>query len=170
MMKYTTISAAAVALGISHKTDAFTALQIITTPQKVHHAATLDDVVVSEDEVKAVNSKDLKRQQLKQALLGRLGDTNTNSRYDPVLCDPFTQESLSLSSIKGPILGGARSGGVRLSLTSESGDTFEGRTNTYINLNTMYMFVFLYLFIYFYLDWVELQGRGSGLIIIFKYI
>ena len=133
MMKYTTISAAAVALGISHKTDAFTALQI-TTPQKVHHAATLDDVVVTEDEVKAVNSKDLKRQQLKQALLGRLGDTNTNSGYDPVLCDPFTQESLSLSSIKGPILGGARSGGVRLSLTSESGDTFEGRTNTYINL------------------------------------
>jgi len=136
MMKYTTISAAAVALGISHKTDAFTALQIITTPQKVHHAATLDDVAISEsdDEVKAVNSKDLKRQQLKQALLGRLGDTNTDSGYDPVLCDPFTQESLSLSSIKGPILGGARSGGVRLSLTSESGDTFEGRTNTYINL------------------------------------
>ena len=132
MMKYTTISAAAVALGISHKTNAFTALQI-TTPQTVHHAATFDDVVVSEDEVKA-DDKELKRQQLKQALLGRLGDTNTNTGYDPVLCDPFTQESLSLSSIKGPILGGARSGGVRLSLTSESGDTFEGRTNTYINL------------------------------------
>lgn len=135
-MKYTTISAAAVALGISHKTDAFTALQI-TTPQKVvHYAATLDDVAISEseDEVKADDSKELKRQQLKQALLGRLGDTNIDSGYDPVLCDPFTQESLSLSSIKGPILGGARSGGVRLSLTSESGDTFEGRTNTYINL------------------------------------
>ena len=132
MMKYTTISAAAVALGISHKTNAFTALQI-TTPQTVHHAATFDDVVVSEDEVNA-DDKELKRQQLKQALLGRLGDTNTNTGYDPVLCDPFTQESLSLSSIKGPILGGARSGGVRLSLTSESGDTFEGRTNTYINL------------------------------------
>ena len=132
MMKYTTISAAAVALGISHNTiNAFTALQI-TTLQKVHHAATLDDVVVSEDEVKD-DSKDLKRQQLKQALLGRLGDTNKDSGCDPVLCDPFTQESLSLSSIKGPILG-ARSGGVRLSLTSESGDTFEGRTNKYINL------------------------------------
>ena len=135
MMKYTTISAAAVALGISHNTiNAFTALQI-TTLQKVHHAATLDDVAISESEDEVTDdSKELKRQQLKQALLGRLGDTNTESIYDPVLCDPFTQESLSLSSIKGPILGGARSGGVRLSLTSESGDTFEGRTNTYINL------------------------------------
>lgn len=132
-MKYTTISAA-VALGLSHKTNAFSpcSLQITT---KVHlHVATLDDVVVSEDEVKADDSKELQRQQLKQALLGRLGDTNTDTSYDPVLCDPFTQESLSLSSIKGPILGGARFGGVRLSLTSESGDTFEGRTNTYINL------------------------------------
>jgi ubiquinone/menaquinone biosynthesis C-methylase UbiE len=78
--------------------------------------------------------KKKKRQQLKQALLGRIGSPSSNNFVsDPLLVDPLTKEPLSLS-LKGPILGS--NAGVRLTLKSatDSERVFEGRSDAYINL------------------------------------
>eukprot|EP00571_Detonula_confervacea_P016527 CAMPEP_0172309380 /NCGR_PEP_ID=MMETSP1058-20130122/9688_1 /TAXON_ID=83371 /ORGANISM="Detonula confervacea, Strain CCMP 353" /LENGTH=410 /DNA_ID=CAMNT_0013021995 /DNA_START=71 /DNA_END=1303 /DNA_ORIENTATION=- len=135
-MKYTVAAAAVLAL-VSHSTTAFVAPSA-SPSSTARHAATLENV--AEDAVKEL--KDLKRKQLKQALLGRLGgsspstENNNNFAFDPVLADPLTKDPLSIS-LKGPILGGstARSGiSLSLSSSADSDRIFEGRTNTYINL------------------------------------
>lgn len=130
------ITAAALSALLSCPTTAFVApsASSFAAPATVRSAATLDDVHVAEDAVK--DSNELKRQRLKQALLGRIGGSS-RSAEDSVLADPLTKDSLSIMSSTGPILGGStsRTGG-RLTLRSsaDSERVFEGRTNTYINL------------------------------------
>lgn len=107
-------------------------------PSTVHSAGTVAENAVADT---VEQRKELERQRLKQALLGRLGGTssagseNGNQVFDPVLVDPDTKESLSLS-FKGPILGNSPRSGVNVALraSANSDRVFEGRTNTYINL------------------------------------
>lgn len=146
-MKFPTIAAVSATLLSNQQIGAFvfapTSTKLCAHPTTLS-AATLEDV-------ESDKSKEMKRQQLKQALLGRLGgqppssyssDDNLIPVYDPVLADPLTKESLRIS-VMGPILGGGGSssrssgGGRRLSLrplSVGSDRVFEGRTNTYINL------------------------------------
>ena len=145
-MKFISITAVSATLLSNQQIAAFvsvpTSTKICAHPTTTLSAATLEDV--------QSDSKEMKRQQLKQALLGRIGgqppsysDDNLIPVYDPVLADPLTKESLRIS-VMGPILGGgggsssrSSSGGRRLSLrplSVGSDRVFEGRTNTYINL------------------------------------
>lgn len=92
-------------------------------------------VAVSKDA--AEDEKELKRQRLKQALLGQIGSPLKNDGSispDPLLVDPDTKEPLILS-LKGPILSGSNAD-VRLTLKSATDPqrVFEGRSGTYINL------------------------------------
>jgi hypothetical protein len=117
------------------------------TASTAFNVATIGDDVAQKSDARenSSTSKDLERQRLKQALLGRLGgptissaqeDKNYAALFDPVLADPITKEPLSISYI-GPILGGGASrSGVRVELSSsaDSERIYEGRTNTYINL------------------------------------
>ena len=117
------------------------------TASTAFNVATLGDDVAQKSDARENSSasKDLERQRLKQALLGRLGgptissaqeDKNYAALFDPVLADPITKEPLSISYI-GPILGGGASrSGVRVELSSsaDSERIYEGRTNKYINL------------------------------------
>ncbi|KAL7542161.1 hypothetical protein ACHAXR_011583 [Thalassiosira sp. AJA248-18] len=128
------IAAASVAL-LSHPAAAFVApsAPVVASAGVARSAATLSEDV-ADDAVK--ERKDLERQRLKQALLGRLGGPSLSSSNDPVLADPLTKESLSMS-VKGPILGGGTPrSGMSLTLRSsvDSDRVFEGRTNTYMNL------------------------------------
>mmetsp|Transcript_24789 Transcript_24789/g.45574 ORF Transcript_24789/g.45574 Transcript_24789/m.45574 type:complete len:438 (+) Transcript_24789:154-1467(+) len=157
-MKFFLTAAALVALQ-SHSATAFvvpSASASLAVPVTLRSSATLTEDVadvalkerkedVAEDTFE--KRKDLERQRLKQALLGRLGGpslstgddedgTRRNVAFDPVLADPLTKESLSMS-LKGPILGGSSPrSGISLTLRSsaDSDRVFEGRTNTYINL------------------------------------
>lgn len=137
-MKYTI----AISAALFHQ--AIVAFVPSPTTKKLLTHATIQSVSTLEDvDASVKDNKDLERQRLKQALLGRLGtsapsssDDTDSSNADPVLCDPLTKEPLSMS-LKGPILGGgSNSAGIRLSLqsSSDSDRIFEGRTNTYINL------------------------------------
>ena len=79
------------------------------------------------------DQKQQKRQQLKQALLGRIGSPSSNIVSDPLLVDPMTKEPLSIS-IKGPIIGSNAGVCLTLKSTSNSERVFEGRSDVYINL------------------------------------
>ena len=92
-------------------------------------------VAVSKDA--AEDEKELKRQRLKQILLGQIGSPLKNDGSispDPLLVDPDTKEPL-IMSLKGPILSGSNAS-VRLTLKSATDPqrVFEGRSGTYINL------------------------------------
>ena len=136
-MKYSVAATALVAL-LSQTTTAFVAprAELVGT---VRAAATLSEEVGADNT--AVTEKELERQRLKRALLGRLGgpptdDSGDSGVYDSVLADPTNKEPLRIS-FRGPILGGSTSrSGIRLRLSADSDDSrvFEGRTNTYINL------------------------------------
>lgn len=131
-MKYI-VAIAAISALLSNPAVAFVAPVASKSPATTRYAATLseDAAVDIANEI-----KDLKRQQLKKALLGSLGGPSPSSAFDSVLVDPLTKEPLSIS-LKGPILGGGTAGsGIRLTASSsaDSDRIFEGRTNTYINL------------------------------------
>ena len=116
---------------LSHVAESFvpppTAVSVVSTL-----SSTVEPLVETNDDVD--EQKKQKRQQLKQALLGRIGSPSSNSFVsDPLLVDPMTKEPLSIS-VKGPILGS--NAGVRLTLKSatDSERVFEGRSDAYINL------------------------------------
>ncbi|KAL9181395.1 hypothetical protein ACHAXT_010200 [Thalassiosira profunda] len=130
-MKCTLASAALAAL-LSQPAVAFVAPAASrATSATAHFSATLEDTEVAGD------AKELERQRLKQALLGRLGGGKAEAAFDPVLVDPLTKDPLTLTAKAGVILGGSTgSSGTRLTLRSaeDSDRVFEGRTNSYINL------------------------------------
>jgi len=122
--------AAAALVLLSHVAESF------VPPTKASVARTLSSTAESlvETNDNAEELKKQKRQQLKQALLGRIGSSSSNNFVsDPLLVDPMTKEPLSMS-LKGPILGS--NAGVRLTLksASDSERVFGGRSDAYINL------------------------------------
>lgn len=100
-------------------------------------SSTAEPLVAVSKDAAAEDQKELKRQRLKQTLLGQIGSPLKNDGAispDPLLVDPETKEPLILS-LKGPILSGSNAN-VRLTLKSaiDPQRVFEGRSGTYINL------------------------------------
>lgn len=124
--------AAAALLFLSHVAESFvppsTAVSVVSTL-----SSTVEPLAETKTDID--EQKKQKRQQLKEALLGRIGSPSSNKFVsDPLLVDPMTKEPLGIS-VKGPILGSTNAG-VRLTLksASDSERVFEGRSDAYINL------------------------------------
>ncbi len=69
----------------------------------------------------------------KQKLLDLLGTISSVGVEDPILIDPFTKESIRVSS-PGPVLGDNQLGGNIRYLLKSSNNTFEGNSNGFWNL------------------------------------
>lgn len=128
------LSGAATLLLVFHVAESFVLPTKLSSVSRAH-SSTAPLVETSNHGAEEQTQKELKRQRLKQTLLGQIGSLLSNGPVtsDPLLVDPLTKEPLSLS-LKGPILGSNAGVHFTLKSASDSERAFEGRSDAYINL------------------------------------
>lgn len=95
------------------------------------------ETTTESSEKENLDSIAMSRQEQKMKLLGLLGSKSFITKsdiVDSVLADPVTKEALKVKT-SGVLLGGtAPTSGVQVTLTSNDGTSYSGRTDTYYNL------------------------------------
>lgn len=102
----------------------------IQSRQQVVRLSPVSSTVAPEEDVAVVEPKS--KLAPKEQLIGLLERIGSGGVEDPVLADPFTKESIRVSS-PGPVLANSRAGNIRYLLKSSS-NTFEGNSNEFWNL------------------------------------